>query len=147
MALMETPTVNLGTTAVDFNLLGTDGKYWSLADCRGKNGILIMFLCNHCPYVQAILDRLLIDSKALYDIGVGSVAIMPNDTVAYPEDHLEKMTELATRKNFPFPYLIDHSQQIARAYGAVCTPDFFGYNRDLQLQYRGRIGANEKACK
>jgi len=139
MALTKTPDCDFGAPAVDFSLPGTDGRSWSLDDCRGETGTLIMFICNHCPYVKAIQQRLVRDTRELLEHGVKSVAIMPNDTDAYPEDDLEHMRQVAEQFDFPFPYLIDESQAIARAYGAVCTPDFFGYNADLELQYRGRL--------
>jgi peroxiredoxin len=141
MALTETPVCDFGTPAPDFNLPGTDGRLWSLQDCRGENGTLVMFICNHCPYVKAIQPLLVRDTGELLQHGIRSVAIMPNDTEAYPEDSLENMRRVAVEFDYPFPYLIDESQEIARAYGAVCTPDFFGYNAALELQYRGRLDA------
>ena len=124
---------------MDFELPGTDGKSWTLTDCRGEQATLVMFICNHCPYVQGILERLLTTARALREQGIKSVAIMPNDAENYPEDGLENMTRLAERMDFPFPYLIDETQQVARSYQAVCTPDFFGYNAELKLQYRGAL--------
>ncbi|AFJ03286.1 Alkyl hydroperoxide reductase and/or thiol-specific antioxidant family (AhpC/TSA) protein [Methylophaga frappieri] len=112
--------------------------------CRGQNGLLVMFICNHCPYVQAILDRLVRDTRQLAEMGVNSVAISANDVADYPEDSFDNMRQIAEREQFPFPYLYDESQDVAKAYGAVCTPDFFGYNQDLQLQYRGRLDASRK---
>lgn len=141
MSLMETPVCNFGEAAHDFSLKDTDGNDISLADCTGEQGTVIMFICNHCPYVKAILSTLLDDTRALKQIGINSVAIMPNDTDNYPDDSLENMKQLAERLDFPFPYLIDDTQQVARAYGAVCTPDFFAYNNKLELQYRGRLNA------
>ena len=141
MALTESSVCEFGREAIDFQLPGTDGKTWSLSDCKGEKATLVMFICNHCPYVQAILPRLLDDVRGLKDIGVGSVAIMPNDIESYPEDSFDNMTALARQRDFPFPYLLDDTQETARAYGAVCTPDFFGYNADLQLQFRGRLDA------
>ena len=143
MALMETPICEFGKDAIDFSLLGTDGKIWSLADCRGKNATLVMFICNHCPYVQAILDRLVETTRQFNELEIRSVAIMPNDTETYPEDGIDKMTLIANQKSFAFPYVIDSSQQVAQAYDAICTPDFFGYNRDLKLQYRGRFDGDK----
>jgi peroxiredoxin len=128
MALTETPICEFGLKAPDFKLPGIDGKQWSLADCRGERGTLVMFICNHCPYVRAIADRLVRDTRELLQYGVESVAIMPNDTENYPEDSFENMQKFAKKHDFPFPYLIDETQEVARAYGAVCTPDFFGYN-------------------
>jgi peroxiredoxin len=144
MALMETPVCEFGKPAPDFALPGIDGKDWSLKDCQGPNGTLIMFICNHCPYVQAVQERLVRDTRELLAHGVKSVAIMPNDTTDYPEDSLENMKRVAQRFGFPFPYLIDRTQATAKAYGAVCTPDFFGYNAALQLQYRGRLDQSRK---
>ena len=138
MALTETPVCNFGAPAFDFNLPGIDGKHWTLADCRGAKGTLIMFICNHCPYVQAIQKRLVRDTRDLLENGVKSVAIMPNDTREYPEDSYANMKKIAQKFGYPFPFLLDETQEIAKAYGAVCTPDFFGYNKDLKLQYRGR---------
>lgn len=141
MALKHTPVCEFDAPAPDFSLPGTDGKRWTLSQCRGPRGLLVMFISNHCPYVQAIRSKLRRDCAELVSLGINSVAIMPNDTVNYPEDSLEKMREVAVAEHFPFPYLIDETQQVARAYGAVCTPDFFGYNADLKLQYRGRLDA------
>jgi len=139
MALMHTPVCNYGEKAIDFSLTGTNNKTWTLEDCRGENGTLIMFICNHCPYVKAIQELLVRDTAELLQYGIKSVAIMPNDTREFPDDSLENMKKIAAKFSYPFPYLIDESQEVARAYGAVCTPDFFGYNRDLALQYRGRL--------
>ncbi len=139
MVLTETPAVNSGETAPDFCLQGTTGNALRLDDCVGKNGTVVMFICNHCPYVKAIQQHLVDEANALLKIGVKCVAIMPNDTAAYPDDSLENMQTIAARFDYPFPYLIDATQQVARAYGAVCTPDFFGYNAKRQLQYRGRL--------
>lgn len=141
MALTHTPPAQADTPAPDFTLPGTDGRVWTLAQCRGERGTLVMFICNHCPYVQAIREYLVQDTRELLAHGVKSVAIMPNDTRAYPEDDMEHMREAATRWQYPFPYLLDESQLVARAYGAVCTPDFFGYDADLRLRYRGRLNA------
>lgn len=142
MVLTETPVGDFGQDAIDFSLTGTDGKLWTLADCRGKHGTLVMFICNHCPYVKAIQKRLVRDTRELMDFGVKSVAIMSNDTDYYPDDSFENMQKIATQYRYPFPYLMDASQQLAKTYGAVCTPDFFGYNADLKLQYRGRLDAS-----
>jgi len=141
MALTHTPVCDFGRPAVDFSLPDVDGRLWSLADCRGERGTLVMFICNHCPYVKAICDALVRDVEALEKLGVRAVGIMPNDYSSYPEDAPERMREFARAHGFGFPYLIDETQAVARAYGAVCTPDFFGYNRDLRLQYRGRLDA------
>jgi peroxiredoxin len=141
---VETPVCDFGQSPIDFALPGTDGKIWTLEQCRGENGLLVMFICNHCPYVQSVLDRLIRDTKELKDLGVNAVAIMSNDVAEYPEDSFENMQRIANEQRFPFPYLFDESQQVAQAYGAVCTPDFFGYNKNLQLQYRGRLDASRK---
>ena len=139
MVLKETPTCEFGEKAFDFKLLGTDGKFWSLADCVGDNGTLIMFICNHCPYVKAIQSKLVEDTKKMLKAGVKSVAIMSNDPEDYPEDSFENMKKISRDYNYPFPYLFDETQEIAKTYNAVCTPDFFGYNKSLDLQYRGRF--------
>ena len=139
MVLTETPVCDFGQAAVDFSLPGTDGKLWTLADCRGENGTLVMFICNHCPYVKAIQERLACDTRKLLDAGVKSVAIMSNDTNDYPEDSFENMQRIAEQYQYPFPYLLDESQAVAKAYDAACTPDFFGFNFELELQYRGRL--------
>jgi len=136
---METPVCNFGEKAIDFKLHGTDGKQWSLNDCVGEKGTLVMFICNHCPYVKAIQDRLVNDALKLIDIGINCAAIMSNNPEDYPEDSFENMQKVAIEYNYPFPYLIDESQEVAKAYGAICTPDFFGYNAALELQYRGRL--------
>lgn len=141
---LETPVCDFGLPAIDFSLPGTDGKIWTLDDCRGDNGLLVMFICNHCPYVQAVLDRLVRDTRELKQYGINSVAIMANDVDEYPEDSFDNMKRIAEQQEFSFPYLYDESQQVAQAYGAVCTPDFFGYNQDLKLQYRGRLDASRK---
>ena len=142
MVLTETSVCDFGQAAIDFSLPGTDGKHYTLEGCRGENGTLIMFICNHCPYVKAIQQRLARDTRDLLDYGVKSVAIMSNDTNDYPEDSFENMQKVAEHHQYPFPYLLDETQEIAKAYGAVCTPDFFGYNADLELQYRGRLDAS-----
>ena len=142
MVALNPPVCDFGLPAIDFDLPGTDGRRYTLADCRGPNGLLVMFICNHCPYVQAVIDRIVRDCRELAALGIGSVAIMSNDVVAYPDDSFEHMTQLARALDFPFPYLLDETQAVARAYGAVCTPDFFGYNARLELQYRGRLDAS-----
>lgn len=142
MVALNPPVCGFGQAAIDFKLPDADGKYHTLASCRGPNGLLVMFICNHCPYVKAIIDRLIRDCRELTNLGIGSVAIMSNDATVNPEDSPKMMRDWASALNFPFPYLIDDSQQIARAYGAVCTPDFFGYNAQLELQYRGRLNAS-----
>jgi peroxiredoxin len=125
----------------DFALEGTDGRRYRLADVRGAKGTLVMFICNHCPYVQAVLDDIIRDVRELKEHGIGGIGIMPNDIAAYPADSLENMKRLAEAKQLPFPYVIDRTQEVARAFGAACTPDFFGFDADLELRYRGRIYA------
>lgn len=144
MVSLETPVCNFGEPAKDFALPGTDGQTWTLGQCAGPNGLLVMFICNHCPYVKAVRERIVRDARELWDHGIHSVAIMSNDPNDYPEDSFENMKKVAREYDFPFPYLLDKTQQVAKAYGAVCTPDFFGYNKDLQLQYRGRLDASRK---
>ncbi|MBI2791478.1 MAG: thioredoxin family protein [Gammaproteobacteria bacterium] len=139
MALLKTPVCDFNKMAPDFRLLGVDGKYYSLADCSMQNGLLVMFICNHCPYVKAILRRLIEDTRTLQLAKIGCVAICSNDPTDYPEDSYPNMKRIASEMQFPFPYLVDESQEVAKAYGAVCTPDFFGYNSNLKLQYRGRL--------
>jgi peroxiredoxin len=135
----STPVCDFGWKAPDFRLPATDGRTYSLDELKGPNGTLVMFICNHCPYVQAVLDRLIRDTKELATLGIASVAICSNDAATYPEDSFPRMKEAAAAHGFPFPYLHDESQDVARRYGAVCTPDFFGFNRNLELQYRGRL--------
>lgn len=142
MTLTFTPLCKFGEKAVDFRLPGTDGRTWSMQDCAGPNGLLVMFICNHCPYVKAINHKLVRDANDLRPLGVHCVAIMSNDEQCYAEDSWENMRAVAVAMAYPFPYLYDKTQEVARAYGAVCTPDFFGYNRDLELQYRGRLDAS-----
>ena len=139
MSLTETPICNFGEKARNFILPSTENKKISLNDIKGKNGTLIMFICNHCPYVKAVIKDIVKDVKYFETIGIKSAAIMSNDVKNYPEDSFENMIEYSKFHNFSFPYLIDKTQEIARKYGAVCTPDFFGYNKNLELQYRGRI--------
>ena len=142
MVSLHTPVCEFGKPAVDFSLPGVDGEIWTLERCRGPRGLLVMFICNHCPYVKAIRERLVRDTRELREHGVYSVAIMANDPAEYPEDGFDNMRAIAEQYDFPFPYLLDESQAVAKAYGAVCTPDFFGYNSDLELQYRGRLDAS-----
>ena len=139
MALTETPICNFGEKAKNFDLISTDNKKISLNDVKGKNGTLVMFICNHCPYVKAIIKNIVEDVKYLETLNIKSVAIMSNDVKNYPEDSFENMIAFSKLNNFSFPYLFDETQKIAKDYGAVCTPDFFGYNSNLELQYRGRI--------
>jgi peroxiredoxin len=140
----ETPVCDFGWKAPSFTLPGTDGKTHSLEELRGPNGTLVMFICNHCPYVKAVIDRIVRDVKELKPLGISAVAISSNDTVHYPEDSFENMKHFAEAHHFGFLYLFDESQDVARAYGAACTPDFFGFNAKLELQYRGRLDASRK---
>ena len=142
MAALNPPICDFGRAAPDFDLPGTDGLRHTLASCRGAKGLLVIFMCNHCPFVKAVIDRMVRDTRELASHGIGSVAIMSNDVTVYPEDDPKNMRRWAQELNFPFPYLYDQTQSVARAFGAVCTPDYFGYNADLQLQYRGRLDAS-----
>lgn len=144
MVSTETPVCEFGRPAPDFRLPSTDGQIMTLTDVRGERGLLVMFICNHCPYVKAIRDRLVRDVNELRAFGIGSCAIMSNDPTDYPEDSFDHMKRVAQEHHFLFPYLYDETQDVARRYGAVCTPDFFGYNADLKLQYRGRLDASRK---
>ncbi len=144
MVSLQTPVCDFGLPAPDFRLVGVDGRHWSLAECRGEKGLLVMFICNHCPYVKAILDRIVRDTRELQGLGINSAAILSNDPTEYPEDSFDNMARVAKEFDFPFPYLWDETQQVAKAYGAVCTPDFFGYNDKLELQYRGRLDESRK---
>ena len=140
-----TPEAKLGMLAIDFKLLGVDQKQYNLENASGKNGLLVMFICNHCPYVQEIIDQIVTDTKDLLDYFINSIAIMPNDVINYPQDSFDNMRNLSDQKNFSFPYVIDSDQTVARAYGAVCTPDFFGFDQELKLKYRGRLrGTNDE---
>ena len=136
---IQTPICDFGQKAHAFKLKSTDNKIISLDDTKGENGTLIMFICNHCPYVKAVIEEVVSDCKELEKDGIKSVAVMSNDTVNYPDDSFEKMIKFSNDNGFSFPYLIDETQEIAKKYDAVCTPDFFGYNGNLELQYRGRI--------
>ncbi|MFN2381678.1 MAG: thioredoxin family protein [Guyparkeria sp.] len=147
MARTETPVCDFGRPAEDFALPDVEGRIWRLSDVQGEKGTLVMFICNHCPYVKAVLDRIVRDARELKGLGVNTVAIMSNDPSDYPEDSPENMKRVAEEYKFSFPYLIDESQAVAKAYGAVCTPDFFGYNADLDLQYRGRLDASRKEAE
>jgi peroxiredoxin len=144
MASMQPPLCDFGWPAVDFDLPGVDGRQHTLASARGPKGLLVMFICNHCPYVKAVIHRIVRDTAELKTLGIGSIAVMSNDPSEYPEDSWDNMVKVAREMNFPFPYVVDESQEIARAYGAVCTPDFFGFNADLKLQYRGRLDESRK---
>jgi len=142
MVLAAANICAFGWKAQDFALKGTDRKIHSLADVRGPKGTLVVFICNHCPYVKASIDRIVAEANALREIGIGAIAIMPNDTDAYPEDSFAKMQKFSDRHRFTFPYVIDETQEVARAYNAQCTPDFFGFNARDELQYRGRLDAS-----
>ena len=139
MTLTKTPICDFGKIADSFNLLSTDNKKIELNNIKGEKGTLIMFICNHCPYVKAVIKDIVNDCKELEKIGIKSVAICSNDVKNYPEDSFENMILFAKKHEFNFPYLIDETQEIAKTYDAVCTPDFFGYNKNLELQYRGRL--------
>ena len=142
MALAKTNVCDFGWKARDFALKGADGKTYSLADVRGPKGTLVIFICNHCPYVKASIDRIVAEPMALREIGIGTIAIMPNDTEAYSEDLFDNMQAFAAKHGFTFPYVIDETQEVARTYGAQCTPEFFGFNGHDKLQYRGRLDAS-----
>ncbi|KRH79935.1 thiol-disulfide oxidoreductase ResA [Ferrovum sp. JA12] len=139
MPALTTPICDFNWVAPDFSLTGVDKKTHTLQSTRGENGLLVMFICNHCPYVKAIIERLCEDCRELQSYGINSIAIMSNDTNTYPEDSFENMAKWAKELDFPFPYVFDNTQEIAKQYGAVCTPDFFGFNHQLKLQYRGRL--------
>ena len=136
---IKTPICDFGQAAKSFELKSTNNEIITLNDVRGENGTLIMFICNHCPYVKAIIEDIVEDCENLKKLNIKAVAICSNDSINYPDDSFNKMIEFSKNNNFNFPYLIDETQKIARNYNAVCTPDFFGYNKDLELQYRGRI--------
>ena len=139
MALTKTPICEFGKKAQDFQLKSTNNDLISLNDIAGENGTLIMFICNHCPYVKAVIKDIVKDCLKLESLGIKAVAINSNDVKKYPEDSFENMIDFSNNNNFNFPYIFDETQEIAKKYGAVCTPDFFGYNKNLELQYRGRI--------
>jgi len=142
MVALKTSICDFGWKAVDFSLYGVDGKTYTLADVRGPKGLLVMFICNHCPYVKAVTERIVMDVEELQPLGIGAIAVMPNDVESYPEDSLENMKIFAEEHGFTFPYVIDETQEKARSYGAICTPDFFGFNEDMRLQYRGRLDSS-----
>lgn len=144
MVSTPTPVCDFGLAAPNFDLIGTDGQRHTLASACGPRGLLVMFICNHCPYVKAVLDRIIRDTRELKPLGINSIAIMSNDPTEYPEDSWDNMVSLAQRLDFPFPYVLDETQSVAKAYGAVCTPDFFGFNAQLELQYRGRLDVSRK---
>ena len=136
---IQTPICDFGKKAVPFELKSTEGKILKLDEIKGENGTLIMFICNHCPYVKAVTKDIVEDCNELKKIGINSIAICSNDAVNYPEDSFENMIKFSKENNFSFPYLTDETQEVAKEYDAVCTPDFFGYNKNLELQYRGRV--------
>ena len=136
---IQTPICDFGQKAHNFELKSTDNKVLSLDDIKGENGTLIMFICNHCPYVKAVTQDIVDDCKKLSSKGIKFIAIMSNDPKEYQEDSFDNMISYSKKHSFPFPYLTDETQNVAKSYGAVCTPDFFGYNKNLELQYRGRI--------
>ncbi len=146
MVSTATKVCDFGWQAVDFDLPGVDGKRHSLTSARGPNGLLVMFICNHCPYVKAVLDRIVRDCVELAPHGIGSVAIMSNDPTEYAEDSFDNMKRVAAKQGFGFPYVFDETQAVARAYDAQCTPEFFGFNADLELQYRGRLDASRTSA-
>ena len=139
MSLTKTPICEFGKKAKDFKLPSTENKLYSLDQIKGESGTIIMFICNHCPYVKAVIKDIVRDCKELEKVGIKSVAICSNDVKNYPEDSFENMIKFSKEHNFNFPYLFDETQEIAKNFGAVCTPDFFGYNKNLELQYRGRF--------
>ncbi len=144
MVSLTTPVCDFGWKAPDFDLPGVDGKRYTLADVKGPKGLLVMFICNHCPYVKAVRQRIVRDAKELMQHGIHCAAISANDAAHYPEDSFDNMQRIAVEWELPFPYLYDESQAAAKTYGAVCTPDFFGFNAQLELQYRGRLDASRK---
>jgi len=144
MVSTETPICKFGWKAEDFSLKGIDGNIYNLKSVCGINGTIVMFICNHCPYVKAILERLVRDIRDLQKIGIGVIAIMSNDPSDYPEDSFNNMKLVSEQNGFTFPYVIDPTQQVARAYDAVCTPDFFGFDKNLELRYRGRFDSSKK---
>jgi peroxiredoxin len=139
MVLLYTPELELGKQMPDFNLLGIDNKMWNRQKCMGDKGLVVMFICNHCPYVKSIQDRLVEDALTMQEFGINTVAIMSNDVNDYPEDSFDNMQQVANDKGYPFPYLLDETQAVAQSYGAVCTPDIFGLDHQGVLHYRGRL--------
>ncbi|MEO8419454.1 MAG: thioredoxin family protein [Methylophilaceae bacterium] len=144
MVSLNPPVCDFGWKAPDFNLPGVDDKRWTLEDIAGPKGTLVMFICNHCPYVKAIRERLVADVRELKALGINAIAIQSNDIISYPDDGFQSMKEIAAEFDFSFPYVLDENQQVAKAYGAICTPDFFGFNAKLELQYRGRFDESRK---
>ena len=146
MVSLQPPVCEFGLPAIDFKLPGVDGRDWSLKECAGENGLMIMFICNHCPYVQSIRDRIVRDTNELKAMGINSVAIMSNDPTDYEEDSFENMKAVSEEFGFGFPYLLDESQEVAKAYGAVCTPDFFGYNANFRIAISRSFGRESQRC-
>ncbi|MDP1974454.1 MAG: thioredoxin family protein, partial [Alphaproteobacteria bacterium] len=144
MAALTTPSAQHNFQAIDFKLKGIDDRFYTLHDIQGEKGTLIMFICNHCPYVKAIIDRIVRDVKELDAYGVKSVAIMSNDYITYPDDNFENMKQFARLHYFTFPYLLDETQEVAKAYDAVCTPEFYGFDQQNILRYRGRLDASRR---
>lgn len=144
MPPLETPELNTHFNAKDFSLISVDGKEYSISDVKGKNGLVVAFICNHCPYVQAIADKITREANDLAKIGIGFVGINSNDVETYPDDSYENMKIFAAKHQFPFPYLFDETQDVAKAYDAVCTPDFFCFDKNLKLKYRGRLDSAGK---
>jgi len=145
MISLSTPAGQIGWPAAPFDLPGTDGRRHTLESVRGAHGAVVMFICNHCPYVKAVAAKIVRDMNELRAHGIGGIAIMSNDPAAYPEDSFDRMSVFAAEHGFTFPYALDETQEVARAYGAVCTPDFFGFDRDLKLAYRGRLDASGRS--
>jgi len=146
MATITTPAGELGWKAQPFDLMGVDGRRHTLESVRGDNGVLVMFICNHCPYVKSAVDKIVRDTRDLAAAQIGSIAIMSNDPTDYPEDSFDNMKLFAERHGFTFPYVFDETQEVGRTYGALCTPDFFGFNSRLELAYRGRLDASGRAA-
>jgi len=146
MVSTATPAGALGMVAPAFDLPGVDGRRHTLASARGPSGLVVMFICNHCPYVKAVIDKIVRDTSELAALGVGSIAISSNDPADYPEDSFDHMARFAERHRMTIPYVFDETQDVARAYGAVCTPDFFGFDRELRLAYRGRLDSSGRSA-
>ena len=142
MASVRDGICAFGWKAQNFALKGVDGKTYALADVRGPKGTLVVFICNHCPYVKSSIDRIVREAEALREIGIGTIAIMPNDTATCRDDSFDNMKTFAAAHGITFPYVIDETQEVARAYDSQCTPDFFGFNAKDELQYRGRLDAS-----
>ena len=142
MASVRDGICAFGWKAQSFALKGVDGKTYALADVRGPKGTLVVFICNHCPYVKSSIDRIVREAEALREIGIGTIAVMPNDTATCRDDSFDNMKTFAAAHGITFPYVIDETQEVARAYDSQCTPDFFGFNAKDELQYRGRLDAS-----